>query len=142
MIMKVAYNACYGGFGLSPLALTKYAEKKGITLTWYEGQRDPKGYKKVSDLPHNTLFGPTPFTKDLGDWFLSKDLDNDLCYYPRFYDEARSDPDLIAVIEELGSKEASRQCADLQIHEVPDGREFEIDEYDGNESVVPPRQCW
>ena len=140
--MKVAYNACYGGFGLSPLALTKYAEKKGITLTWYEEKQDPRGFKKVSATPENKLFGHQAFIKDLGDWFLSKDMDNDLYYYPSFCDEARSDPDLIAVIEELGSRSASGQCAKLQIDEIPDNREFEIDEYDGFESVVPPRQSW
>ena len=34
-MMKVAYNTCYGGFGLSPLAATQFAKKKGINLTWY-----------------------------------------------------------------------------------------------------------
>jgi len=40
--MKVAYNSCFGGFGLSPLALEMFAEKKGITLTWYERSGDRK----------------------------------------------------------------------------------------------------
>ena len=31
--MKIAYNACFGGFGLSPLAETEYAKRKGIDLT-------------------------------------------------------------------------------------------------------------
>jgi uncharacterized protein (UPF0210 family) len=95
--MKVAYNSCYGGFGLSALALEELAKKKGVS---------PEGY------------------------------------YPSFYDdEARADPDLIEIIERLGSK-ANGSCAQLEIAEIPNGADFEIDEYDGNESVVPPRQRW
>jgi hypothetical protein len=31
-MVKVVYNACYGGFGLSHEAIMRYAEIKGITL--------------------------------------------------------------------------------------------------------------
>ncbi len=49
--------------------------------------------------------------------------------------------DLIRVVEELGD-EADGMYADLSIAEIPDGAEFKIDEYDGSESVEPPRQSW
>ena len=93
--MKVAYNACFGGFGLSDEACELLSKAKG---------------KKVD-------------------------------IYDFSGDEFRSDPDLIKVIEDLGDK-ANGMCADLQIEDIPDGASFEIDEYDGSESVVPPRQSW
>jgi hypothetical protein len=49
----------------------------------------------------------------------------------------RTDPDVIALFEELGCDKSSGYCADLRIEEIPDDVEFEIDEYDGMETV-----CW
>ena len=145
--MKVAYNSCFGGFGLSPLAETQYREKKGITLTWYEGVGGYpyKSYKKISDLSIVTekgrsVFSLTASNKDLGDEVGKIPSDN--YFYESWYDSGnRSDPDLIEIIERLGEK-ANGHCADLSIKEIPDGSEFEITEYDGNEDVVPPRMSW
>ena len=47
----------------------------------------------------------------------------------------RSDPDVIALLEEMGSDESSGYCANLQIEKIPDDVEFEIGEYDGMETV-------
>ena len=57
------------------------------------------------------------------------------------FDDDRTNVYLIAVIEELG-EEANGMCAQLDIAEIPDNAEYEIDEYDGFESVEPPRQVW
>jgi hypothetical protein len=139
--MKVAYNSCYGGFGLSPIALTKFAEKKGITLTWYKqignGWQHEVEYIKVEGVPENG-FAFTPFKEDLGEHIKGTPAG---LYYPTFHDETRRDPDLIAVIEELGEK-ANGLFADLKIAEIPDGVEYEITDYDGIEEVVPPRMTW
>ena len=107
--MKVAYNNCYGGFGLSELAMTELAKLKDIDLTGMKYTYSSfanKDYTKTFDCPTD-----------------------------------RADKDLISVIESLGEK-ANGMCADLQIEEIPDGASFEITEYDGNESVEPPRQSW
>lgn len=48
--MKVAYNACFGGFGLSPLGLTEFAKRKGIDLFWYEHNNDEK-YDRIDSIP-------------------------------------------------------------------------------------------
>ena len=107
--MKVAYNGCYGGFGLSELAMIELARLKGVDLT---------------GMKYNySLFANKEYTKTF-------DCPND-----------RADKDLISVIESLGDK-ANGMCADLRIEEIPDGASFEITEYDGNESVEPPRQSW
>ena len=138
--MKVAYNACYGGFSLSNLALDKFAEKKGIKLFWYN-QEDHGGiYKKVYDALDGVNRYYNPFMEDMGESF--SEIKKGTFYYASFHeDESRTDKDLIDVIEELGDK-ASGSCSELSIAEIPDGADFEIDDYDGFESVEPPRQSW
>jgi hypothetical protein len=51
----------------------------------------------------------------------------------------RTDPALIKVIEKLGKK-ASGRYNHVIIKEIPDGAPYEIEEYDGYESVIVPRQ--
>ena len=138
--MKVAYNSCFGGFGLSPLALEMFAEKKGITLTWYERSRYPDRFKRLPGTPRKKGCTVCAFTKDQGASF--SEYEEGTYYYPNFdSDEARTDPDLITVIEELGER-ANGDYASLATQEIPDGAEFEITYYDGNESVEPPRPSW
>jgi len=142
--MKVLHNICYGGFGLSNLAIDAFAKRKGINLTWYKTERIGIGndakYTRVEKVVNSeSIFRDLkPFTKDLGK--TPKDPDGKLFYYPDFYkDETRSDPDLIAVVEELGLDEASAPLSELAIEEIPDGASYDIDEYDGMESVLPAR---
>ncbi len=141
--MKVAYNACFGGFGLSNLATTEFAKKKGVALTWYKQtgykHNNDELYVKFVGIPEGDVFSMKPLTEDLGDEI--SEIPQDLYYYPELGGEARCDKDLISVIESLGDL-ASGNCANLRIKEIPDGVDFEIDEYDGNESVVPPRRSW
>lgn len=145
--MKVAYNACYGGFSLSPLAETEYRAKKGMALTWYEGVGGYpyKSYNKVNDISSVPKAGQSSLSlnasnKDLGDNI--KEIPADNYFYESWYgDKGRSDPDLIEIIERLGDK-ANGYCAKLAIEEIPDGEEYEITEYDGFEGVEPPRQSW
>ena len=143
--MKVAYNACYGGFGLSPLALTEFAKRKGLTLYWYRrysfsSPESLRKFKRVDGVPDRGGLSTICFTQDTGE-------DITVCpeesyYYPSLYEDCtRTDPDLIAVIEMLGEK-ANGECSDLAIKEVPDGAQFEITGYDGWEDVVPPRMSW
>jgi hypothetical protein len=51
------------------------------------------------------------------------------------YRAYRSHPDLIAAIEKVGEDEASGDFAKVQIVDIPDGVEWEIDAYDGIESI-------
>ena len=52
-------------------------------------------------------------------------------------DANRADPALVQVVEELGS-EASGMCARLRIVIIPDGVRWEIQEYDGSETLTNP----
>lgn len=56
--------------------------------------------------------------------------------------EDRADPDLVAVVEELGAQAASGSCGKLHVIEIPDGVEYEIDDYDGLESAHEKHRSW
>lgn len=60
-----------------------------------------------------------------------------------FYDRdiPRDDPLLIEIVETLG-KDASGRCADLYIVEIPDGVNWQIEEYDGWEHVAEVHRRW
>lgn len=85
-MVKIVYNTCYGGFGLSQEALDLYEKLTGNRPEWHD-------------------------------------------------DFVRHDPNLVAVVEQLG-KRAGSSFAELAIIDVPAGTKYRIDEYDGLESVM------
>ena len=134
---KIVINSCYGGFSLSKKGLYEYAKRKGIELFFYESK--PGG--RFDENVRVGLDGKTicyhAVTKDLGEEATDKELNDN--YYSRDID--RSDPDLVAVVEELG-EESFGHCAKLKIVEIPDDVEWEIDEYDGYESIHECHRSW
>lgn len=108
---KVAYNACFGGFGLSDQAILRLAELKGINI------------KKGSDSRSFLSVFYRDGIEDNDHYVSEEDL----------YDD-RSDPMLIQVIEELGA-DANGSCAEIAIEDVPEGTLYRIQEYDGNEHI-------
>jgi hypothetical protein len=136
--MKVVVNKCYGGFGLSDEAIKLYAVKKGINL-YPEVDKQYTIYYTVPEEDRVVPL-PEPFMRNL--------LADRQAYNITYRDQTlmdrdipRNDIDLVAVVEELGSA-ASGDYANLQIVIIPDGVDWEIDEYDGMESVVEPRITW
>jgi hypothetical protein len=89
--MKIVINRCYGGFGLSDVALTRYENESG----------------------------------------------NDVSYL----NIPRNDAILVSIVEELG-EDSWGACAELKVVEIPDGIEWEIDEYDGIEWIAEAHRKW
>jgi hypothetical protein len=58
-----------------------------------------------------------------------------------YIDNNRSDPVLVAIVEELG-KEADGKYSALEVVEIPDGIEWKIEEYDGMEWVSEAHRTW
>ena len=112
--MKVVINVCFGGFSLSDKAILRYIELSG---------------KEIKET-NNSYIGLTVFTTD-GDEYN--------CYKP--FSDNRTDPLLVQVVEELGD-EADGRCAELRVVEIPDNVEWEIDDYDGNESIEEVHRSW
>ena len=57
------------------------------------------------------------------------------------FSEDRSNPALVKCVEALG-KNASGELSSLKVVEIPDDVEWEINEYDGLESVVEKHREW
>ena len=117
--MKIVVNKCFGGFGISHKAILRYAEIKGIKLyhkregCMYYYSKSP--FKKVDQIKNEDHFSN--------------------------YDIQRDDPVLVQVVEELHD-EANGDYAKLRITEIPDGVNWEIDDYDGMESVHEVHRSW
>ena len=109
--MKVIINTCYGGFDLSDKAIRMIAERKGWRV------------------------------ENPGDgWFVLKGKGQEWEWFsPRYID--RNDPDLVAVVEELGRK-ANGEGSELKVVEIPDGISWEIEDYDGREWVAEKHRRW
>lgn len=135
---KIVINTCFGGFGLSEEAMFAYAKRKGITL-----------------YPEQRTFGASYFTvpkeervtntaKPWDDMTLEERRAFNKAYAKqRLYDKEipRDDPDLIAVVEELGER-ANAPVASLKVIEIPEDATWEIDEYDGREHIAEVHRTW
>lgn len=111
--MKIVYNACYGGYGLSEAAILRYAELAGIKLY-------PE--KEYSWCTAYYLTSPTGHEQDNynRDTFETDSIE-------------RHDPLLVQVVEELGA-DANSPFSKLTIYKT-DSRMYRIDEHDGYETV-------
>jgi hypothetical protein len=118
---KVAINRCFGGFGITDTAFENLLHRKGIAFDKVENK--------------DSAF--------LGASYYQAGHINDDDYYISSYDyyDNRSDPDLIAVIEEMGDS-ANGWAAEIAIVEVPDDVKWHIHEYDGIEHVAEDHRTW
>lgn len=134
---KIVINGCFGGYGLSPLAIYELCKRKGIDCYIYvESDADRSEYMKVS--PTSKKINSTwwyALNKDFGDVVKSDDISDDEDYVD-FEDLQRHDKDLVAVVEELGDK-ANGSCADLEVVETSSNL-YRISSYDGAESIETP----
>lgn len=143
--MKIAINKCYGGFGLSASATKLYLKKIGkkcffYKQTKYEHQGNGVEYVKITVEEADEYYDFITYTEDMGDKF-SK-YDKRYYWYKGFSSEDRTDKKLIETIEELGEKKASGRLAKLEIVDIPDDVEWEIDDYDGIETVHEKHRSW
>jgi hypothetical protein len=67
--------------------------------------------------------------------------DNRYVYYLKSGYGIRTDKNLISVVRGMGKK-ANSMFAELKVVCVPDGVEYSIDEYDGNESIHETHRIW
>ena len=92
----------------------------------------------------NTCFGGFSISKRAAEFMAARGnviARAELAEDGEFYGYDRTDPDLVAAVEELGLS-ASGSCAELRVVEIPDGIEWEISDYDGMESVEECHRSW
>ena len=134
---KIAINADYGGFCLSQEATKMLYELQNPGKQLYAYKRvysdrsDEPDYFIKSTVEDSSVF----FTEDLGDKVDDNHVDSNLFIFEWMLVDDRHDPNLIKVIETLGTR-ANGECADIKIVEIPDDAKYIIQEYDGCETVV------
>lgn len=133
---KIVINKCYGGFEMSPAAVRRYAEIKGLTLyTFKDGNTDFL----------NPVFIPCGWDEDFYYIHYATAPVVDGKYqegsYWHYSDIERTDPALVQTVEELGEV-ANGPCSELTIIEIPQGLEYDIEEYDGVEWVAEKHRTW
>ena len=140
---KVVINTCHGGFGLSHEGVLAYLNRRGVPV-WVE-END-----KFGGLIPFTYYVVPPEQRIPGDpdnWHdmtLAQRQAHNAAYSDTVFharDLARDDPDLVAVVEELGNQ-ASGRCAELKVVDIPDDVNWYIEEYDGREWVAERHRTW
>ncbi len=144
--MEIVINKCFGGFGLSLKAQKRYLELKGLPCYFYKQTK----YNFKDDINEYCIYNNSDedmfvytFTKYLGDKLDIEKLPSEEYKKYIFYCEniERTDPILIQVVKEL-KDEANGDGARLMIIEIPDGIKYEIDDYDGQESIREVHKRW
>lgn len=140
--MKLVINVCFGGFSLSPEGERMLAKLQGKEIyfykqTKYEFQGGENEYQRT-DNPPNELFLFT-LTRNLGEKFSDFPNEEGLWFDSR--QTPRNDPNLLEVVKSLKELAAGR-CAKLKIVKIPDGIDWVIEEYDGNEWVAEKHRTW
>jgi hypothetical protein len=151
--MKVVINNCFGGFSLSMKATKMLAQLKGKDCYFFNSSFKTGDIKYTSAEEEDGLFWTAFTIPNPNEYFSNKDWrvqtaeereEESRKYRAISVDnrpEDRTDLDLIKVIEILG-KEADGGCAELKIVEIPDGVDYQIDEYDGNETIHEKHRSW
>lgn len=110
--MKIVLNKCYGCFSIS-----KQAAEYMVKLGSKQAKAELKQAEKESR------------------WY-GYGSSNE---FADSYD--RTDKYLVKAVEKLGAK-ANGQCADLKVIKIPDGINYEIEQYDGMESIRETHRSW
>jgi hypothetical protein len=143
--MKIVVNRCYGGFSISKAA-AEYMAKLGDPVAiaeineWRRDKYLMDAYLSTGAWPNDI----TPAEKKQLQFTVK--YRKEPSFYGYGYAEGangyeRTSPALIKAVEDLGAA-ASGEAAKLEVVEIPDNVEWEIDEYDGIESIHEKHRSW
>ena len=135
--MKVVVNRCYGGFGISIKAQLEIHQRGGCPhqkiepRSQYFGGDSWKGFYKSEKEYQEQHLKMCEIAQVNGEILYDEHRDY----------ENRTCPKLIEVVEELKEK-AFGQHAELEVVEIPDDVKYEIDDYDGIETIHEEHRSW
>jgi len=151
--MRVVVNRCFGGFSLSAKAVKRLAELQGRKCFFFKCDVKNSYYTPIEsdeDGICSTAFdipNPNEVLRSKKNWMdmtIEERIEQNKLYDKHELTsrpENRADPLLVKVVAELGI-EADGRCADLEIVEIPDGIDWEVEEYDGMETIVEKHRSW
>lgn len=151
--MKIVINACFGGFNLSPFGVKELARRKGKECYFFTspmaGPYEPLTINGAEEAFIFTAFSIPHPNEVLGIKKWSEMSAEEKAEHNEMYDKysinkreiPRDDKDLVELVEEFGDK-MSGCYARLKVVEIPDGVEWEIEEYDGNETIAEKHRTW
>lgn len=135
--MKLVINKCFGGFGLSKEAVLALSKTKCSHLEITSLSSFGKGWKE-EDKSRFLAYIENGFYSGYAIEGGNVIEDNHRAHDP--YN--RACPYLVELVE-AGEVPFNGQCAKLGVVEIPDDvLEFEIDDYDGSETVKEVHRSW
>jgi len=138
--MKIVINVCFGGFGISDAGYEQLI-KWGVPVRKHIPEKcDPKNHRY---LPEPANDGEVIFDRSLNDNTQANRDTQRLCgrYWEKWLSDNRTHPMLVRLVEEIGNK-VNGIYAKLKVIEIPDDIDWEINEYDGNESIEEKHRSW
>ncbi len=153
--MKVVVNKCYGGYSLSPEACL-WLHKNGYDEEGFITPIDKYYPKKEEKSEYNKKFGRIAALEKWRKYLTKKSAKQSdslfitvftpdekfvLCQRPGDRQTGRHHPLLVKCVETLGKK-ANGGCANLEVVEIPDGVQYQIEEYDGYEHIAEVHRTW
>jgi len=125
---KIVINRQFGGFGLSEEAFEWLIKNKGWKVTIYNKKGNYAD--ETAQIIDCHSGGNEKYSLILPKY----DFTNS--------DGVRDNPDVLEVVEKLGTKKASGKHAELKIVEIPNDVEWDIEEYDGVEWISEKHRTW
>lgn len=125
--MKVVINTCHGGFGLSTEAMKRAIAEGAAGIEVYDEQE----YNGDKERGSSHYVGGGYEVGSISGVLYK---DGKVYRYDNHREEARSDPALVRIVEEMGTA-ANGHAAELRVVEVTDDVEWEIRESGGKEYI-------
>ena len=136
--MKILVNRCYGGFSISDKAFEEYLKRTNQTFFKSEPKYSfggssyykvpPEEYDAIHKEELNNTTNPDRFKRSNELYLSSMAIE-------------RTDPILIEIVEEMG-EDSFGVHSEIEVLEIPDGIDWEIEEYDGMEHVAESHRTW
>lgn len=144
--MEIVINKCFGGFGLSTQALYELIKMNSSAIEKMRISEYSSNVKNFQQFKDKYTWPRYKEYKDGYVWdemipVLFKD-DYVFCLKDDYENKTeRFHLDVIKIVKKLGTK-ANGTHAKLEIIEIPDNIKWEIDNYDGMESVHEKHRSW